>query len=295
VSARASQSRSAMVIAALALGLIASEAGAAAAQGRSGGAPGKVHQPRPGGGAPATTPGSPTPAVASLTTWLDDTTPLMKGEMWLGLSVAHWKTDDARTLFAPIVFTSGGLSSRVSAGATAPVYHQRDSSGNNFSGFGDVTFFGKLSVRDPATHRFGLAFTPVVVVYQSPDSARRAAWAMPISLERRASRGRVYGSAGYFSSGAIFGNAAADAWLGSRLSAGVVFGATRRTKTESTNTLVSRHRIDLSGTVSITATRKFALFGSIGKSFTGAPALDGGPWIAGGILIRHVAAASRGK
>jgi hypothetical protein len=233
--------------------------------------------------------------VASLTTWLDDTTPLMKGEMWLGLSVAHWTTDDAKTLFAPIVFASGGLSSRVSAGATAPVYHQRDSSGNDFSGIGDVTFFGKFSLRDPATHRLGLALTPVVLVYQSSDAGRRAAWAVPISLERRASRGRVYGSAGYFSGGAIFGNAAAEAWLGSRVAAGVVFGATRRTSSDSIETLVSRHRIDLSGTVSISAARTFALFGSIGKSFTGAPALDGGPWIAGGILIRHVAAASGGK
>lgn len=109
------------------------------------------------------------------------------------MSVARWSTDETRALFAPIGYVTAGLSPRVSAGVSAPVYHLRDSTGATTSGVGDVSISGKIGLVDPAAHAVGVAVTPMVVEYTTGTdtvSERQTAWAVPVGLEARHSAGR---------------------------------------------------------------------------------------------------------
>jgi hypothetical protein len=257
----------------------------ARAQGRSGQAPGQTKAPRPGGGPLVPSPGNPSPAVPTLASWLDDASSLERGQALLGVSVARWSASGTRVWFAPSLFAMAGLSNRLGLGVSFPVYHLRGSDGATDRGIGDVTIFGKLGVVNPETHTVGLALAPVVVLFESPDAAgsRDVAWAVPVSLEARLDGGRVYGSAGYFSSGAVFVNGAFEINVAPRWAVAGTLGSTFATRNDASTG--AGQRTDGSVALMFVAASNVALSCSVGRSFSGAAALDGGPWIAAGFSI----------
>ena len=283
------RSRRAAIFAALVLGVIAVDA-PAAAQGRSGEAPGtqKIKAPRPAGGPTVPSPGNPSPALPHLASWLDDASSLSRGEALLGISVAYWTVEGTRVWFAPSAFVMAGVTDRIGVGASVPVYSLRDPTGATMRGVGDVTIFGKFGLINPEVRTVGVAFAPVVVVFEDTalDGGRRVAWAVPVSLEARLDRGRVYGSAGYFSSGAAFFNGAIELTLASKWALGGTLGSTFATG-QDTTIAGSGRRTDASVSVMFAPAASFALSASVGRSFSGVPELDGGPWVAAGFAIRR--------
>ena len=256
------------------------------AQGRGGQAPGKTKTPRPSGGPLVPSPGNPSPAVPSLASWLDDASSLERGQALLGVSVARWSAPGVRVWFAPSLFAMAGLSDRVGLGVSFPVYHLRDDAGAAARGVGDVTIFGKLGVVSPETRAVGLAFAPVVVLFESVNEpgSRDVAWAVPVSLEARLNGGRVYGSAGYFSSGALFINGAFEISVTPKWAVAGTLGSTFATRTDA-STSAAGQRTDGSVALMFVAAPNVALSFSVGRSFSGSDALDGGPWIAAGFSL----------
>ena len=268
---------------ALALGLTLL-ASAADAQGRGGQSGRGGGPPRPGSGPAVSTPGTPSPSVNPLASWISDATTLAPGAVWLGVSIARWSTDDVRVLFAPSTLAMAGVSPRVDVGLSVPVYHLRDTTGATARGVGDVSLFTKVKLFDPAERTIGLAVAPVVVIFEDA-TGRRATWAVPVSLEARNRAGRVYGSAGYFSSGAAFVNGAVDLNLSRIVVLTGVLGVAFATRTDEELGETNRRRTDASVALSAFAAPTIALSVSVGRSFSGNSALDGGPWIAASIAV----------
>jgi hypothetical protein len=264
----------------------------AAAQGKSGQAPaaGKGKPTHPGGGPPVTQVGTPTPASASLQTWLDDASPIGTGNTWVSLAGAEWRSDSGREIEAPITSVLTGVAPRLSLGASVPAYHFDAAGGGSQNGIGDVPIFAKLVVVNPADgeHHVGLAVTPLIDVSNEPvaDGASRVTWAVPVSVEVRGTRSRVYASGGYFSSGAVFGTAALEVTAVPRVRLTATLGESYATSVTAIVAGASRHRIDASVSAAVAASRAAVLFVAAGHAFSGDPALDGGPWVAGGVAFR---------
>src|SRR5205085_12658154 len=155
--------------------------------------------------------------------------------IWAGASTAYWKAAGARQVDAPILMVAAGVTRGVQIGGSVPIYHFRDQSGLADSGVGTVSMYGKVRLIDPAvSRRAGLAIAPLVEVTPGASTGR-VGWALPVNVEARAERFRVYGSAGYFSRGSIFGSAAIEVPAGRRASVTGNFGQSHASGTHQTS------------------------------------------------------------
>lgn len=261
------------------------------AQGKSGKTSAANHGHQPGGGSGPKAPSAPTPspATASLNTWIDDATLIGPGTAWVALSAGEWNSPAGRAIEAPVGAFVAGLAPRVSVGGSLPVETFRDATGATASGVGDVSLFAKLGVVDPAAHVVGVAVIPIVQISPSADgsSGRQASWALPVSVEVRGSHARVYGTGGYFSGGSVFASGAIEVRPAPRLALTGMLDQTYAV--QATSTVVAggtRHRTDVSGSLTVILSRRAAVFASVGHAFSGDATADGGPWIAGGLAFR---------
>jgi hypothetical protein len=173
---------------------------------------------------PTSAPAAAANAVVYYGSWLDDASAIEAGDLWVGLATGLWRGDGNRQIDAPVVSVAAGISQRFQAGGSLSFYHFRDVDGFAENGFGQVSFYGKFLLFDPAqtTSGFGLAVAPLVEI--TPGFDHPAGWALPLNLEWRRGRSRVYGSVGYFSRGSTFGTAAVEIPAGSRVSLTGTFG-----------------------------------------------------------------------
>lgn len=270
-------------------------AGPAFAQGRSGSAPGQ-NKDKPAKSAPnpnasrasqsgiaspvtATTatsaPAASANAVAYYGSWLDDASIVTPGDVWVGLATGYWRGDSNRQIDAPVVSAAVGISPRVQAGGSASFYHFRDADGLSENGFGSFSLYGKFQIADPtrAPNAIGVAITPLLEL--SPGSTSPVGWALPVNLETHRGDARIYGSAGYFSRGSLFGTIGADIPLTSRIYLSGTFGQSyARAGTHQTS-------IGVGASLGLTPTSGF--FVGVGQTFMPAEVGPGGASIAGGM------------
>lgn len=157
-------------------------------------------------------------AVVYYGSWLDDASIVSPGDVWIALATGYWRGDSNRQFDVPVVSAAVGITSRFQAGGSASFYHFRDPDGLTESGAGTFSAYGKVQLLDPmrAENAIGIAITPLVEL--SPGSSERFGWALPVNVETQRGNLRVYGSAGYFSRGSVFGTVGADIPVGSRFS-----------------------------------------------------------------------------
>ena len=178
-------------------------AGAAAASAPSGSSPTETVQGPPAG-----------VGVRNFGAWLDDASMMAPGSGSLTLSVAYWRTPAYREFDVPVVDGGLGLSRRVQFGFSVPYYHANEPGGPIARGVGDLYFTSKIQLREPSrTHeQLGFSLTPLIEVLSfapGPDRSR-VSWALPANVEWQGDGWRTYGSAGYFSRGALFGSGALE-------------------------------------------------------------------------------------
>jgi hypothetical protein len=277
---------------ALALALVA--AGPAMAQGRSDTAPGKTkdktksNEPssssrasQSGLASPVTAtsstsaPAASANAVAYFGSWLDDASIVAPGDVWVGLATGYWRGDSNRQIDAPVMSAAVGITPRLQAGGSASFYHFRDAAGISENGFGSFSLYGKFLIADPlrAPNAIGVAITPLLEF--SPGSDAPIGWALPVNLEARRGDARVYGSAGYFSRGSVFGMVAADVPISSRVFINGTFGQSyARAGTHQTS-------LGVGASMGVTATS--GLFIGLGKTLMPSALGPGGVSIAGGM------------
>jgi hypothetical protein len=163
-------------------------------------------------------------AIAYYGSWLDDASVVRPGQLWVGLSTGYWRGSGSRQIDAPVASIVAGINSRMHAGGSLSFYHFRDADGLAQNGFGSMQLYTKVMLVDPsrAGARLGVAVSPLVEL--PPGSGESLGWALPVNIESRHARLRLYGSAGHFSRGSIFGTVAAEVPVGTRVSLTGSFG-----------------------------------------------------------------------
>jgi hypothetical protein len=228
--------------------------------------------------------------VRTFGSWLDDASMLAPGQGSLTLSFAYWRTPGYREFDAPVIDTGIGLTRRVQLNASVPYYHANEPGGPVTRGLGDFYLSTKIQLRDPAArgHRVGFSITPLVEVrsYAAPDSSR-ASWALPGSIELQRPRWRAFGSAGYFSRGALFASGAVQASLSDRVA---VVGTITRSHSVRRDDLsvalgLAQSRTDVSGSVGIGVTPAASVFVAMGRTISRRDANSSTFSVAGGVAF----------
>ena len=143
--------------------------------------------------------------------WLDDATGSARGVGRVAIGAGYWRARDGTFVDVPIFDGSYALTDRLQLAATVPLYRS-SYSGLSHSGLDDVYVSGKITMFDASNtaSRGGLAVTPLLEILSAGYAGDRLHWALPVSVEWRRAPVRFYGSAGYFSRGAVFGGGAVD-------------------------------------------------------------------------------------
>ena len=227
---------------------------------------------------PAAAPASPSLAqlagtgVRNFGAWLDDSSIVAPHSGWAGFSIGYWKSPLGRQIDVPSADIGYGLSPRVQVGFSMPYYRARYDAATA-SGLGDVYLNAKVNVVDATrnSHRFGVAVVPVVEILSGlPEGTGRWKWGLPVSAEIQQGPLRLYGAAGYFSRGAVFGSGAVE-WTSPR--GYTVTGTLTRGYSLAADPLsdalgLNRQRVDASASISRALTSAIAVYGGVGRTLS---------------------------
>ncbi len=211
--------------------------------------------------------------LRSFGVWLDDARVMPAGSGWVSLSLGHWRTASFNQTDVPTFDAGYGLTRRVQVGGSVPYYHAKEVGGGPMaSGLGDVYLNSKIQLREPGDkHPVGFALIPVVEILgdAAPDGSR-VHWALPASIEIQEQHFRVYGTAGYFSRGALFASGALEVPVSDTV---VAFGALTHSYSTKSDPLalstgLNQQRSDITGGVSYVVTPSAIVFGSIGRTIS---------------------------
>jgi hypothetical protein len=266
----------AVIVIAAASTAVAQGKGNAWGRGRSG-SPSAASAPTPSGGTNEGAGDFFVPAGAGFRNfgaWLDDATVLAPGAGWATVSFGYWRTPLAREIDVPMMDGGVGLTNRVQVGFSVPVYHVGEPGGPLTRGLGDLYLNAKIQLRDAATSSNGVGFAVIPVLeilsFQPGPDESRLQWALPASVEVQREGWRAFGTAGYFSRGALFAAAGGELALTDRA---WLVGAITQSHSVDTDNLsaalgLAKTRTDVSAGLTISATPGIALFGSVGRTIS---------------------------
>ena len=255
-------------------GVALAGASPAAAQGKGKGL-GKGRGPTPPAAPSSASAAAPIFGIRQFGAWLDDASLLDAGSASAAVSLGLVRSAGGRQTDFPIVDAGLGLTPRVQLGMTVPYYQLSFVDGSRAAGLGDVYLAAKVGLIDPAkktTSGFGLAVSPLLEILADPDptGSRSFHVGLPVSVEWRQPKYRVYGSSGWFSRGAFFTSGALELPLTERVVATGVLSHTRALNDDPNADAMgmSKARTDLMGGAAFFATPSMALYGSIGRTIS---------------------------
>lgn len=268
------------------------------AQGQRGTPPGLLKKPtKPGnqetgispGGAPTdSSTGVSGVTARSFGTWLDDATLAPQGSVWLTIAATAWSAPAGHGIDLPSFGVVAGLGSHVQLSVTAP-YSRISTAGVDGSSTGLGTLYAgvKVQAAAPEDHRVGISFSPNLEVLTAIGSDRHVGLVLPVSIEGGADRTRVYGSAGYFSRGAVFASAAVERHLTAEVAlTGALMQSWSTADAAATDALgLHGTRTDASGSITAFVTPSVAVFASVGRTLS-ALDFDGSRYVvSGGVAL----------
>jgi len=256
----------------------------AAAQGKSGSAPGKNKKSTPPSSSSLPIPPSTSGATgASPMSWVDDASLLEPGSVSFTISAMRWTGADVSEVDFPIVDATFGVTKRFQLTASVPRVVGGEDGGGAVGGFGTSYFIGKIALLDDA--KVKLAVSPMFEVLGQgarqalePGESRYQV-GVPVSVEVGEGAMRVFGAMGFFTRGAWFAGGGTAFQLSPRSAAS--FSFTRSwAKTDVAG--VQRERSELSGGLSHFLTDRIAAFGSLGHTIATTDENGAGLTIGGG-------------
>ncbi len=237
----------------------------AAAQGKSGSAPGKNKNKKSTPPSSSSLPGPIT--SASPLSWIDDASLLAPGSVALTVSVMRWSGADLSEVDVPIIDAAFGLTKRVQLSASVPhVVGSADGTGA-VGGLGTSYFSGKIALLDNSDVK--VAVSPLLevlgagAVQSLPAGESRYQIGLPVSIEATRGAVRMFAATGVFTRGAWFGGGGAGFQLTPHLSASTSFSRSwAKTDVEG----VHRDRTEVAGGVSYFVKPQVAVYGSVGHT-----------------------------
>ena len=224
-----------------------------------------------GGGAPSQ---ADVTGVRNFGSWLDDASVATPGSGVMSFAAGYWRMAGFTEVDAPSFDVGVGLSRRMQAGASVPVYHAGATGGPVSRGVGDLFLNAKIQLRDPAARqgRVGVAVVPLVQILSAEPApgSSRVSWALPVALEIQFPGWRAYGCTGYFSRGSLFASLALERPLSQRVWMTGTISQSRSIKADPGADALgwSSNRTDVSGGASWAMSDSLAIFGSMGRTLS---------------------------
>ena len=266
------------------------------AYGHSKNRPGAAAQPSAAGAPELQTVGISTLSFGS---WLDDASVIPQGGGTMSVAFSYWRTPSYREVDVPVIDGGVGIAPRVQFNFNVPDYHAGDSDGTVVRGIGDMYVSTKIQLKDPSAgdHRIGFALTPLleILTYAPRPDTSRVSWAIPASVELRRDRWRTFGSAGYFSRGALFASGAVEVALTTRTA---VTGTVSRSHSIRRDELsaelgLGQSRTDVSGALSVALNPAVSAFGAVARTISKQDANSSTLAVTGGVAFVFEAWQSR--
>lgn len=227
--------------------------------------------------------------VRNFGSWLDDASVIPPGSGYASLAFGYWRMPGYREFDMPVMDSGFGLLPRVQVGVSVPFYHASQPGGPVARGMGDLSLSTKIQLRAPTATRAGFSVTPMVeVLSTSPGPDRsRVSWALPGNIEVQRKAWRVYGSAGYFSRGALFASGALEAGLADRvwLTGSLSHSYSVRRDDLSAALGLSKVHTDLTAGASVLAGPNLMVFTSVGRTISKRDANSATLMITGGLSV----------
>lgn len=259
---------------------------------------------RPGAAAQPSAAGSPELQTVGISTlsfgsWLDDASVIPQGGGTMSVAFSYWRTPSYREVDVPVIDGGVGIAPRVQFNFNVPYYHAGDSDGTVVRGIGDMYVSTKIQLKDPSAGdlRIGFALTPLleILTYAPRPDASRVSWAIPASVELRRDRWRTFGSAGYFSRGALFASGALEVALTTRTA---VTGTVSRSHSIRRDELsaelgLGQSRTDVSGALSVALNPAVSAFGAVARTISKQDANSSTLAVTGGVAFVFEAWQSR--
>jgi len=224
--------------------------------------------------------------------WLDDASVVGPGSGVMSFSAGYWRMAGFSELDVPSFDVGVGLTRRIQAGASVPVYHAAATGAPVSRGIGDLYLNTKIQLREPvggAHPRIGVALVPVVQMMSAEPApgTSRVSWGLPVALEMQRDGWRVYGSTGYFSRGSLFASAAIELPLTGHSWFTGTLTQSRSIKADAgADTLgLPTNRTDISGGASWVVANGVALFGALGRTLTRDNPTDTHLFVSGGLSV----------
>jgi hypothetical protein len=250
----------------------------ASAKGKTATAPGK-NRPSPPPSSTVSSPATAGIATATPFAWLDDASVMARGNVWLGVSMVHWRGSGLSQSIVPVIDGAVGLAPRLQLGASVP---------RVAGGLGTTFVSAKIGVLSERSSGLSVAVAPTLQILGEMEVSppqRRAQWGLPVSVQVDYANARLYGSSGYFSPGIWYAGVGASRSLTAR--AGLSFSFSRAwTVGSSLESMVQRpRRNEVSGGASFDLNRNTALFGSLGQTLGTSEESGGGTTLSFGMSV----------
>jgi len=224
--------------------------------------------------------------------WLDDASVVGPGSGVMSFSAGYWRMAGFSELDVPSFDVGVGLTRRIQAGASVPVYHAGATGGPVTRGIGDLYLNSKIQLREPAAGarpRLGVALVPLVQMLSAEPApgTSRYSWGLPVAIEMQRTGWRVYGSTGYFSRGSLFASAAIELPLADRawFTGTVTRSHSTKKDTDADALGLSANRTDISGGAAWAVADSVALFGSLGRTLSRDSPTDTHLFVTGGVSV----------
>jgi hypothetical protein len=219
--------------------------------------------------------------------WLDTAYVNAPGETWMWVSTAYWRSPSLREIDAPSIGLNVGVAPRTQVGVSFPFYHLTDQFGITSHGLGASYATLKLALVQEQRVNVSVSPTLEILSWSSPQVGRINA-VLPINFQSFiGSRGRVYGSTGYFSRGSVFGSGAAEWSPGNRLTLTTTLAHSYSVVSDAISDRlgISKHRTDASGGLYLSLRPSVVFFASAGRTLSPVTDTSGRLSLNGGLTI----------
>jgi hypothetical protein len=210
--------------------------------------------------------------VRNFGSWLDDASVMETGTGFVSFGFGLFRTPVYREIDLPTIDSGVAIHRRVQIGMSVPYYRANVGGAPAARGFGDMYLSAKIQLREPTGTRAGFGIIPMIEVLSvdPPDGSSRVTWALPASIELQRQGWRVYGTAGYFSRGAMFGSGAVDVELSERTSVNGAISQSYSVHHDDLSAALGLHkaRTDVNGGFTFALRPDAAVYASVGRTIS---------------------------
>ena len=220
--------------------------------------------------------------------WIDDASVLPPGMLSLSISAVRWQGADLSEVNFPVVDMAIGLGPRVQLGASIPRIVGAADPTQAIGGVGTSYVSAKIALLNDATSGLKLAVAPTLEILGEAavrsliSGQRRTQLGLPVMAEVERGSARLFGSAGYFSSGVWFAGGGVGVPVSPRVAISASFS--RAWAVDATSSL-ARHRNEISGGAAFSLTPHVSVFGSLGHTIATADDNGAGTTVACGLSL----------